>query len=57
MDEQIDLNEVIAEMNELGRALFDAAHARVLLKRMQGRVAELENEKAGARPVKAADAA
>lgn len=44
-DINVDVNEVIAEMDELGRAKFDAAHQRVLNKHLVRRVAELENER------------
>lgn len=39
---QIDLNEIIAEMDELGRAKFDAALERVKVRKLEERIRELE---------------
>lgn len=41
-DEPIDLQEIIDEMDELGRAKFDAALGRVKVRKLQARVGELE---------------
>lgn len=49
-DLQVSLDEILAEMDELGRAKFESAHARAVLKKSQARVAELENEKTQQRP-------
>lgn len=42
---RIDLNEILAEMDELGRAKFDAALERVKVRKLEERIAELENQR------------
>lgn len=51
---QIDLQEIINEMSELGRALFDAALERVQKRKLaehvvelRARITELEGQRAG----------
>jgi hypothetical protein len=46
MDENVDVSEVYQQMDELGRAKFDAALAQVQLRRTTKRIAELENQQA-----------
>lgn len=41
---RIDLNEILAEMDELGRAKFDAALERVKVRKLEERIAELERQ-------------
>lgn len=39
---QVSLDEVLAELDSLGAALFDAAQLRALVKKQTARIAELE---------------
>lgn len=41
---QVDINDVIAELDPLGRALFDGAQARAAHKKLQGQNAALREE-------------
>jgi hypothetical protein len=42
VNDEIDVNEVLAELDQLGKALFDAALGRVRLRKAMERIAELE---------------
>lgn len=44
---EINVSEVIAELDPLGKALFDAALERVRVRRLQERIAELEQQQEG----------
>jgi hypothetical protein len=43
-DGEISVNEVIEELDPLGKALFDAALLRVRLNRAQAEIAELKQQ-------------
>lgn len=49
-DVDIDVADVIAEMDELGRAKWEAALARVQVKVLQKQLADARNENAKATP-------
>lgn len=49
-ERSVDVAEVLAEMDELGRAKWDVAVARWEAKQLRARVAELENGHASPRP-------
>jgi hypothetical protein len=56
---QIDINEILAEMDELGRAKFDAAVERVKTRKLaehigelRTRISELESQRAVPDPLK-----
>lgn len=44
MNPEIDVNEVLEELDELGRAKFDAALGRVRLRKALARIDELERQ-------------
>lgn len=44
MNPEIDVNEVLDELDPLGRALFDAALSRVRLRKALARIDELERQ-------------
>lgn len=44
MNSEIDVNEVLEELDPLGKALFDAALGRVRLRKAMERIAELERQ-------------
>ena len=44
MNPEIDVNEVLEELDPLGKALFDAALGRVRLKKAYERITELEQQ-------------
>jgi hypothetical protein len=46
--DEIDVNEVIEELDQLGKALFDAAVGRVRLKKALARIDQLERQQEGA---------
>jgi hypothetical protein len=43
-DADIDVNDVLDELDPLGKALFDAALGRVRLKKAYARITELEQQ-------------
>jgi hypothetical protein len=45
--DEIDANEVVEELDPLGRALFDAALYRVRLKKALARIDQLERQQEG----------
>lgn len=45
MSDEIDVNEVLEELDPLGKALFDAALGRVRLKKAYARIDQLEQQK------------
>ena len=44
---EVDINEVVAAMDELGRAKFDAALNLVRARKAMARIAELEKQRKG----------
>lgn len=58
-DQPVDVREVIAEMDELGRAKWDVAVERWQNRKLRARLAEVENQSAptGPRAVDNVDAA
>lgn len=42
--DEIDVNEVLEELDQLGKALFDAALGRVRLKKAYARIEQLERQ-------------
>jgi len=47
--EMIDIDAILTEMDDLGRALFQAALGRVRVKKLEARVAQLERDLAATR--------
>jgi hypothetical protein len=44
---EIDVNEVLEELDPLGKALFDAALGRVRVRKLQQRIDQLERQREG----------
>lgn len=49
-DDQVTLDEIIQEMDPVGRLHFDNAQLRVAVKRLQKELAELRNVQTSAAP-------
>ena len=45
MNDEINVNEILEELDPLGKTLFDAALGRVRLRKAMERIAQLEQQK------------